>query len=232
MMTLHMMATILKVTRCCTMHDLKHVKMRFQPVFMIHGPSSGQNSSVKRFASDERIDVLQSRSRDIYRRHYYTSASHIRALDRGQLHGSWTLRRPFNDMTYHDVADRSLEEILNMLTALETSDKISIDDVELSLSQGVLKLDLGSHGSWVINKQAPNKQLWWSSPVSGPKRYEYIDGTEKKSQATDELKIFEIMISSHRIEASQYWKSTRDGSSLIRRLRDEILEKTGIDIAL
>jgi frataxin len=25
----------------------------------------------------------------------------------------------------------------------------------------------------VINKQAPNKQIWWSSPTSGPQRYLY-----------------------------------------------------------
>ena len=27
--------------------------------------------------------------------------------------------------------------------------------------------------TWVINKQAPNMQLWWSSPISGPLRFEY-----------------------------------------------------------
>ena len=36
--------------------------------------------------------------------------------------------------------------------------------------QGVLTLNLGSHGTYVINKQAPNKQIWVSSPVSGPVR--------------------------------------------------------------
>lgn len=25
----------------------------------------------------------------------------------------------------------------------------------------------------MINKQAPNKQIWWSSPTSGPQRYLY-----------------------------------------------------------
>jgi len=31
---------------------------------------------------------------------------------------------------------------------------------------GVLTLDLGSHGTYVLNKQPPNKQIWLSSPVS------------------------------------------------------------------
>ncbi|KAF1786674.1 Frataxin conserved site [Phytophthora cactorum] len=44
---------------------------------------------------------------------------------------------------------------------------------DIMFSQGVLKIDLGEHGTWVINRQVPNRQIWWSSPVSGPRRYEY-----------------------------------------------------------
>lgn len=42
--------------------------------------------------------------------------------------------------------------------------------------QGVLTVKLGSHGTFVINKQTPNKQIWLSSPVSGPFRYDYHEG--------------------------------------------------------
>jgi frataxin-like iron-binding protein CyaY len=31
---------------------------------------------------------------------------------------------------------------------------------------------MGPHGTWVINKQTPNQQLWWSSPTSGPRRFD------------------------------------------------------------
>ena len=34
---------------------------------------------------------------------------------------------------------------------------------------------IAGYGIYVINKQAPNAQIWLSSPVSGPKRYDYID---------------------------------------------------------
>ncbi len=34
--------------------------------------------------------------------------------------------------------------------------------------QGVLTLKLGSLGTYVINKQAPNHQIWMSSPVRYP----------------------------------------------------------------
>jgi hypothetical protein len=37
----------------------------------------------------------------------------------------------------------------------------------------VLNVTVGGHGTFVLNKQAPNKQLWLSSPVSGPLRYDF-----------------------------------------------------------
>uniref|UniRef100_A0A0K0D7Z5 Nucleotid_trans domain-containing protein n=1 Tax=Angiostrongylus cantonensis TaxID=6313 RepID=A0A0K0D7Z5_ANGCA len=30
-------------------------------------------------------------------------------------------------------------------------------------------------GTYVINKQTPNRQLWLSSPVSGPKRFDLVN---------------------------------------------------------
>eukprot|EP01035_Chromulina_nebulosa_P021350 gene21350-27660_t len=83
-----------------------------------------------------------------------------------------------SESTYHEIADETLEEIQETLSILETETPLSHfninpSDIEISLSQGVLKLDLSSKGSWVINKQTPNRQLWWSSPISGPRRYEY-----------------------------------------------------------
>jgi frataxin-like iron-binding protein CyaY len=35
----------------------------------------------------------------------------------------------------------------------------------VSLQQGVLTVRLGKHGTYVINKQTPNRQIWLSSPV-------------------------------------------------------------------
>jgi frataxin len=36
---------------------------------------------------------------------------------------------------------------------------------------GVLTVVLPGGRSYVLNKQGPNEQLWWSSPLSGPRRY-------------------------------------------------------------
>ena len=44
------------------------------------------------------------------------------------------------------------------------------------VQQGVLTVRLGELGTYVINKQAPNRQLWMSSPLSGPVRYDWAPG--------------------------------------------------------
>jgi frataxin len=40
-----------------------------------------------------------------------------------------------------------------------------------NLKQGVLTAKMKS-GTYVLNKQPPNQQIWLSSPISGPKRFE------------------------------------------------------------
>ena len=91
---------------------------------------------------------------------------------------------------YVALADECLDAIL------EKADELSDDrdDVEVELASGVLTLKT-PEGTWVLNKQVPNRQLWLSSPLSGPCRYEYVDGT---------------------------WTHTRDGSSLDVLLEREL----------
>ncbi len=44
---------------------------------------------------------------------------------------------------------------------------------DVSLSSGVLTAELPGLGTYVVNRQSPNKQIWLSSPVSGPARFDY-----------------------------------------------------------
>ena len=46
-------------------------------------------------------------------------------------------------------------------------------EMEVECSGDVLNVTVGGHGTFVLNKQSPNKQLWLSSPISGPLRYNY-----------------------------------------------------------
>ena len=90
-----------------------------------------------------------------------------------------------NESEYHTVADETLEDIQDAVEiAIEDSgdDKISIDDVdelEVVYASGVLTMTFPPHGTWVLNKQTPNRQIWWSSPISGPRRYEYDEDTSE-----------------------------------------------------
>ena len=70
---------------------------------------------------------------------------------------------------------------------------------------GVLNIIMGPHGTWVLNKQTPNRQVWWSSPLSGPLRFEYDPAT-------------------------QHWVTTRDKRELFALLAAEVYKVAGIDI--
>lgn len=50
-------------------------------------------------------------------------------------------------------------------------------------------------GTYVLNKQPPNQQIWLSSPLTGPKRYDFVKGD---------------------------WIYQRDGSQLRRLMEEEL----------
>ena len=51
---------------------------------------------------------------------------------------------------------------------------LDCDGYDISLAMGVLTVDLGGgRGTYVVNKQGPNRQLWLSSPQSGPSRFDW-----------------------------------------------------------
>lgn len=62
------------------------------------------------------------------------------------------------ESAYHPVANEALDLIQDAVDDLLDS-QTSID-YEVSLASGVLTIKLPPHGTWVINKQTPNLQLW------------------------------------------------------------------------
>jgi len=89
-----------------------------------------------------------------------------------------------NESEYHGVADETLEDIQDAVEmALEENDiggdGSAEEQPEVVYASGVLTMTLPPHGTWVLNKQTPNRQIWWSSPISGPKRYGYDPGTSE-----------------------------------------------------
>ncbi|XP_005942986.1 frataxin, mitochondrial isoform X3 [Haplochromis burtoni] len=74
---------------------------------------------------------------------------------------------------YEKLADETLDALADYFEDL-TDEAFTGADYDVLFSSGVLTVKLGGdHGTYVINKQAPNKQIWLSSPTSGPKRYSW-----------------------------------------------------------
>lgn len=78
-----------------------------------------------------------------------------------------------NEFDYHKVCDETLDSLCEYFEDLvENSAHLTAADV--TYGDGVLTVNFGApHGVYVINRQTPNKQIWLSSPTSGPRRYDF-----------------------------------------------------------
>ncbi|KAG7730023.1 hypothetical protein KL933_001103 [Ogataea haglerorum] len=85
-------------------------------------------------------------------------------------------------------------------SASETLESIYCDLDEFFDEHNIADADVEESGSYVLNKQPPNKQLWLSSPISGPKRFDLLDGE---------------------------WVSIRDGVKLRDLLEEEMIQIFG-----
>lgn len=75
---------------------------------------------------------------------------------------------------YEEIVEETLESLTETFESLLDKHKLPSD---VTFSNGVLTVELNKHGTYVINKQTPNKQIWLSSPFSGPKRYDFLNQT-------------------------------------------------------
>ena len=90
------------------------------------------------------------------------------------------------------MSDSAFETLANsLLAALEEGVG---DDAELQ--GGILTVE-GEAGTWIVNKHAPTRQIWLSSPKSGARHY-----------------AFEA--------ANCLWRDTRGGADLLSTLSDEL----------
>jgi frataxin len=133
---------------------------------------------------------------------------------------------------FHERADRFLEELVERLE--EQQDRTPDVEVEYSVRSsshsaplsslsksnntqaGVLKVDLISKGlSYVLNKQPPNKQIWLSSPITGPKRFDWVAMQESMNHKEG--------------SGTGDWVYLRDGTSLTDIIRKELAVDVGVD---
>lgn len=105
-----------------------------------------------------------------------------------------------DDSTFATLAERTLRALFESIDA-------ALEDADVELRDGILTIELGDGREYVINKHAPNRQIWVSSPISGAAHFAYD-------------------------AAAQTWRSTRGPAELKRLLADELSGVAGTPISL
>ncbi|KAL9049262.1 MAG: hypothetical protein Q9162_007316 [Coniocarpon cinnabarinum] len=112
---------------------------------------------------------------------------------------------PLSDEEYHERSDKFFEELLEKLEEKQETS----GDMDVEYAAGVMNVTLPSKGTYVLNKQPPNRQIWLSSPESGPKRFDWVISGESMDQKQGG-------------EATGDWIYLRDGTSLTDLLQVEV----------
>ena len=84
---------------------------------------------------------------------------------------------------------------------------------------GVLNVSVPAIGTFVLNKQPPNKQIWLSSPITGPKRFDWIVEGDYMHEKQDS-----------RPFVNGQWIYLRDGTNLTDLLNSELTLRLPKDI--
>lgn len=143
------------------------------------------------------VQGAQLRSESHYpagmQRNRFTTSAALEVGSPMDTEGTSGTSEDLSEKDFHRHADLSIGDLYSKLE--EVVEAAGLPEADLEYSQGVLTLELGEHGTYVINKQGPNKQLWMSSPVSGPVRYDWSNGL---------------------------WEYKRDGHTMHTRLQTEL----------
>jgi len=92
------------------------------------------------------------------------------------------------------TSDSAFESLADSLLAV-LEEEIG-DHADAELQGGILTVE-GDEGTWIVNKHAPTRQIWLSSPLSGARHYAYD-------------------------APSGQWKDTRGGADLLAVLAAEL----------
>ncbi|KAF2005079.1 Frataxin [Amniculicola lignicola CBS 123094] len=111
---------------------------------------------------------------------------------------------------FHQRADEFIDKLVAKLEAQQEGRP----DLEVEYSAGVLEISVQPQGTYIINKQPPNKQIWLSSPESGPKRFDWVVLGESIDQKEG--------------SGSGDWIYLRDQTSLTQLVKAEL----GVDVSV
>ncbi|EEA20192.1 Mitochondrial matrix iron chaperone [Talaromyces marneffei ATCC 18224] len=114
---------------------------------------------------------------------------------------------PLSDKDYHEVSEHYLNVLLGEVERVQEDGS----EIEAEYSAGVLNIVVPSVGTYVLNKQPPNHQIWLSSPISGPKRYDWVIQGDQMHEKQDTRGFI-----------NGQWIYLRNGSNLTDLLNDEL----------
>ncbi|KAL4872941.1 hypothetical protein BDV12DRAFT_161023 [Aspergillus spectabilis] len=114
---------------------------------------------------------------------------------------------PLTDQLFHEYSEHYLDVLLTEIESVQEEGS----DIEAEYSAGVLNISVPGIGTYVLNKQPPNKQIWLSSPVSGPKRYDWVLEGDQMHEKQDT-----------RPFTNGQWICLRDDSNLTHLLNEEL----------
>ena len=106
-----------------------------------------------------------------------------------------------SDTDFHHQADSLLQGLFDVIDA-RLGDRYDVDFID-----DVLNIETDDGNIFVINKSAPMRQIWLSSPVSGASHYSFQD-------------------------SGSGWVSTRDDRVLLEVLAEDLAKLSGVKISL
>ncbi len=102
-------------------------------------------------------------------------------FNRGFVSDAAPIKKLENMSEFHNISEAFIEDASIFGDALLDNHGGAVDDV--GVSDGVLEIKAPGFGTFVLNKQAPLQQIWYSSPISGPHHYDY--DLDKKRWVSD-----------------------------------------------
>ncbi|KAI9931307.1 hypothetical protein ASPWEDRAFT_47485 [Aspergillus wentii DTO 134E9] len=121
---------------------------------------------------------------------------------------------PLTDQEYYDYSEHYLNVLQLELERMGEEGS----DIEAEYSAGVMNVLVPGVGTYVLNKQPPNRQIWLSSPISGPKRYDWVVEGDQMHEKQDTR------------PPNGQWIYLRDGSNLTDLLNEELTMSLPKDI--
>ena len=111
---------------------------------------------------------------------------------------------PIDEPTFERLADETLKYLLATIEAALG------EHLDIDLEGGILTIRLDVGGIYVVNKQAPNRQIWLASPASGAWHFDFRDGPGKAGR----------------------WVATKGRMTLAALLADELSAAAATPLAL